>query len=150
LPNTPVNPPPVYAPEVVAETILHCAEHPVRDVFAGGGGKLVSVLGNLAPRWTDKLMKKTLFDAQQSKRPEQDRQDNNLYGPTTALQERGGRTASVWESSFYTRATLHPVLTGAALAATGLTMASFVQRRRIAAETWRKGRAAREYLAHPW
>jgi short-subunit dehydrogenase len=150
LPNEPASPPPVYAPEVVAQTILHCAEHPVRDVFAGGSGKLMSMLGNLAPRLTDKFMQKTLFDGQQSVRPEEDPQDNNLYGPTTALQERGGRTSSVWESSVYTRVSLHPVLTGAALAATGLTMASFVQRRRKAAEGWRKGRAAREYLAYPW
>jgi hypothetical protein len=149
LPNEPATPSPVYAPEVVAKTILHCAEHPVRDVFAGGRGKMVSVLGSLAPRWTDKLMQKELFAAQQSERPEQDPQDNNLYAPTTALRERGGRSASVLESSLYTRASLHPIVTGAALAATGLTMASYVQRRRSAA-AWRKGRAGREYLVYPW
>ena len=58
LANEPTVPPPVYAPEVVAETILYCAEHPVRDVFAGGGGKMLSFLGNLAPRRTDKVMEK--------------------------------------------------------------------------------------------
>jgi hypothetical protein len=150
LPNEPATPPPVYAPEVVAETILHCAEHPVRDVFAGGGGKVVSVLGNLAPRLTDKLMQKTLFDAQQSERPEQDPHDNNLYAPASALQERGGRSPSVFESSLYTLASLHPILTGAVVAATGLTIASYVQRGRSAAAAWRNGRAAREYLAYPW
>jgi short-subunit dehydrogenase len=150
LPNEPVIRPPVYAPEVVAETILHCAEHPVRDVFAGGGGKAFSVLGNFAPRWTDKLMQKTLFDGQQADRPEHDPHDNNLYAPTSALQERGGRSPAVLESSLYTRACLHPVVTCTALAATGLTMASYVQRRRSAAAAWRKGMAAREYLAYPW
>ncbi len=39
LEREPQHVPPVYAPEVVADAILHCAEMPVRDVFAGGGGK---------------------------------------------------------------------------------------------------------------
>jgi short-subunit dehydrogenase len=152
LPNEPASlPPPVYAPEVVAETILHCAEHPVRDVFAGGGGKLVSVLANLAPRLTDKLMEKTVFTAQQHQRLEQGRQDNNLYGPTSALQERSGQASPVHESSLYTQASLHPFLTGAALAATGLTMASYVRRRRSGLATrLPKGQKGREYLAYPW
>ena len=35
-------PPPVYAPEVVATTILKCAERPVRDVTVGGGGRMMT------------------------------------------------------------------------------------------------------------
>ena len=35
----PMNPPPVYAPEPVAEAILHSAEHQQRDVYVGGGGR---------------------------------------------------------------------------------------------------------------
>ena len=37
--------PPVYAPDVVARAILYAAEKPVRDVFAGGGGRLIAALG---------------------------------------------------------------------------------------------------------
>ncbi|MFY2084685.1 short-chain dehydrogenase, partial [Achromobacter xylosoxidans] len=29
-------PPPIYAPELVAEAILHAAQTPVRDLFVGG------------------------------------------------------------------------------------------------------------------
>jgi short-subunit dehydrogenase len=47
--NEPKNPPPIYAPEVVAEVILHSASHPQRDVFAGFGGKMMSASGNYAP-----------------------------------------------------------------------------------------------------
>lgn len=148
LANEPASPGPICAPEVVAETILHCAENPVRDVFAGGSGKLLSMLGSIAPRWTDKVMEKTLFNGQQSGRQEQKLQDSNLYAPTTALQERGGRASRVCQSSLYTQACLHPVLTGAAL--TGLSMATYMQRRREAKRAWRNGRAAREYLAFPW
>ena len=130
LSNEPTNPPPVYAPEVVAETILHCAEHPVRDVFAGGGGKLMSLLGNLAPRLTDKVMEKMMFAAQQLDRPEQDRQDNNLYAPARGLRERGGRAPYVSESSLYTQVSLYPIETAAMLAAAGLTLTSWLSRRR--------------------
>ncbi|HET7909734.1 MAG TPA: SDR family oxidoreductase [Nitrospira sp.] len=119
---------PVYAPEIVAETILHCAEHLKRDVYVGGGAKLVAMAATLAPRLTDRMME-VLFDMQLSDRPQEDRTSNSLYRPTTGLKERGGRAPYVSETSLYTQASLHPVLTGAALAATGLTLASWFFRR---------------------
>ena len=128
LANEPKSPPPVYAPEVVAKTILYCAEHSVRDVFAGGSGKVTSLLGRLAPRLTDKVME-SMFDIQQSDRPEQDR-TNSLYGPTEGLKERGGRSSSVFESSAYTQTSLHPIVTGAVVAmagVAGLTIASLLR-----------------------
>lgn len=64
----PENPPPVYAPETVAEAILHCAENPTRDVFVGAGGKMLSLLGEYAPRLTDKYMENMMIDAQKSDR----------------------------------------------------------------------------------
>jgi short-subunit dehydrogenase len=128
LPTEPALPFPVYAPEVVAETILHCAEHPMRDVYAGGSAKIMATVAGLAPRFTDKLME-SLIDMQLTDRPEDDRTNNSLYGPTSGLKERGGRSGYVAESSLYTQVSLHPLLTGAALAATGLTLASWLFRR---------------------
>lgn len=141
LATEPSFPLPVYAPEVVAEAILHCAEHPTRDVYAGGSAKVMATVGNLAPRLTDKMME-TFFDMQLSDRPDQDRTNNSLYAPTSGLKERGGRAAYVAETSLYTQASLHPLLTGAALAATGLTLASWLRRR---AED-----GPRETGTHPW
>lgn len=128
LPNEPKNASPTYAPEVVAETILYCAEHPVRDVFAGGGAKIVSMLGSLAPRLTDKVMEYTMFAVQQSNQVDSDRQDNGLYGPARALQERGGRALYVAESSLYTQASLHPMVTGAVAALAGAVLISVLRR----------------------
>jgi hypothetical protein len=88
----------------------------------------MATMGNLAPRLTDKVME-ALFDIQLSDRTEEDRTNNSLYAPTTELKERGGRASYVSETSFYTQASLHPVLTGAALAATSLTLASWLLRR---------------------
>ncbi len=141
LATEPSFPLPVYAPEVVAEAILHCAEHPTRDVYVGGGAKVMAMMGNLVPRLTDKLMN-VLFEMQLSDRPEEDRTNNNLYGPTIGLKERGGRAPYVSERSFYTQASLHPMLTGAALAATGLTLASWILRR--------TEQEPKESSTHPW
>jgi len=141
LATEPVFPPPVYAPEVVAEAILHCAEHPTRDVYAGGGAKVIATVANLAPRLTDKMME-ILFDLQSSDQPDEHRTNNSLYGPTTGLKERGGRAPYVSETSLYTQASLHPVLTGVALAATGLTFASWILRK---AE-----QRPKDSGAHPW
>src|SRR6185436_20809429 len=48
----PQNPPPVYAPDLVAEAILHCAENSERDLYVGGGGKMLAAAGQHAPRLT--------------------------------------------------------------------------------------------------
>lgn len=123
LEQEPALPPPMYAPEVVAETILHCAETPVRDVFAGGPAELHSVMGAVAPRLTDWLMETFFFKKQKSGRPP-DHSDDALYRPTTGLMERGRSPGRVRETSLYTRASLHPVLTGALVLGAGLAAAT--------------------------
>jgi short-subunit dehydrogenase len=110
----PALPPPVYAPEAVAEAILHCAETPVRDVFVGGGGKALSVMDKYMPRLGDKVMETFMFDAQKMDEPPlRDPEDNGLYKASGELQERSGRPAYVSESSLYTKASLHPLITAA-------------------------------------
>jgi short-subunit dehydrogenase len=125
LPVEPQNPPPVYAPETVAEAILYSAEHPERDVFVGAGGKAISVGGNYAPRLTDKVMEAALFDIQQTKRPSPVDRKDGLYDASEDLRERGGYDGHVAESSLYTKATLHPLVTGAILLGSGLALAAW-------------------------
>lgn len=120
-------PPPVYAPEVVAEAILHCCEVPERDVFAGGGGKMLSALGYYLPRVTDVVMEKGMAQQQKSGKPRQRRRDA-LYSPTFGLKERGEYDGHVMESSVYTKASLHPLLTGALIVGAGLTIAALAGR----------------------
>ena len=122
LPEQPVNPPPVYAPDVVAEAILECAVRPVRDIFVGGGAKAISLAGHYAPRLTDAAMEASMFSMQQSGR-EPDAQAEGLYAASGTLEERGGYPGHVAESSLYTAASLRPVLMGA-LAAAGLGLAT--------------------------
>ena len=100
--------PPVYAPEVVADVILHAAQQPLRELIAGGSGAKLSA-ARFAPRLADKYMERTTFDSQQTERPTHDRPDN-LYAPVAADGGERGRnwTGHTRESSVYTRAFLHP------------------------------------------
>ncbi|HEY6186121.1 MAG TPA: SDR family oxidoreductase [Pyrinomonadaceae bacterium] len=120
----PTVPPPVYAPEVVAEAILYCAEHPERDVFAGGGGKAISMSEKYAPRLTDKVMEWTMTRMQKSDEPPRPLEDNGLDKAAGGLEERGGGHAYVAESSLYTKASLHPVVTTALVVGAGLAIAA--------------------------
>src|SRR4030095_12438589 len=103
MPVEPQNPPPVYAPDLVAEAILHCAENPERDIYVGGGSKGISVLGQNAPRATDKVMEWMMFDLQQSDRPARSRERHSLDKPSGRSAERGHYDGHVAESSLYTK-----------------------------------------------
>ncbi len=116
--------PPVYAPEVVSEVILHAAQHPLRELIAGGSGAKLSA-ARFAPRLADLYMERWTFDSQSTGRPTNGRADN-LHHPVT---DDGGERGRNWaghtrRSSAYTKAALHParvagaagVLLGAAIA----------------------------------
>jgi len=129
----PALPEPIYAPEIVAEVILHCAETPERDMFAGGSAKLHSVQEKYMPRLTDWFMERSLIPKMKSGRPA-NRSDDALYRPTTGLQQRGKSPGRPRESSLYVRATLHPFVTallagGGALAAAALARAAIAGKR---------------------
>jgi hypothetical protein len=102
----PKNPPPVYAPELVAETILYAAEHPVRDLFVGSAGKMFQIAEKLAPRSTDRLMERTMFRQQHSGRPKRER--DGLFAANNDLRERGDDSGMTRETSLYTAAMTHP------------------------------------------
>src|SRR5687767_10607212 len=61
--------PPVYAPEIVADAILECAERPVRDVIVGGMGKAISLAQTVSPRLTDKYMERSTTESQMTNLP---------------------------------------------------------------------------------
>jgi short-subunit dehydrogenase len=122
LKTEPLNPPPVYAPDVVAQAILHCAQHPERDVIVGGGGRALAEAGHHLPHLTDKWMTATMFDVQRSGKPKGANHRDSLHSPTEGGQERGGYGGHVAESSVYTRASLHPWLVGLLIAGSGFAV----------------------------
>ncbi len=122
----PKNPAPVYAPEVVAEVILHCATHPTRDAFAGAGGKMLSAQGYYAPRLTDKVMERTTIKQQRSDQPPHGA-ENGLFDPAGALQERGGHPGRVFERSLYSKIATHPLRSAAIVLGAGLAVAAVLK-----------------------
>src|SRR5947199_5260407 len=110
----PTLPPPVYAPEVVAEAILHCAEHPQRDVLVGGGAKQMSSMESVSPRLTDKYMQATMFGGQRRGEAPRPGSGRGLWDANEDLSEHGDYPGHVMKSSLYTKAALHPVITGVA------------------------------------
>jgi len=131
----PENPAPVYAPETVAEAILYCAVNPTRDVFVGAGGKMLSLAGEYAPRLTDKYMETMMIEAQKTDKPQDFNPNEGLYESLDSrLLERGGYEGHVSESSIYTKASLHPLITtaatGAAFVALGAGLAYLVSNRK--------------------
>ena len=118
----PKPPAPVYAPEVVANAILRAAEHPVRDITIGGGGRLLTAMGTAMPRLTDFYMERAMFRGQRSSVPSPGR-SGNLFRPEGQENvERGDYQGHVMGSSMYTQAALSPAK---ALLAAGLGLAVF-------------------------
>jgi NAD(P)-dependent dehydrogenase (short-subunit alcohol dehydrogenase family) len=118
----PKPPAPVYAPEVVANAILRAAEHPVRDITIGGGGRLLTAVGSALPRLTDYYMERMMFSSQRSD-VASERRRGNLYEPAAAENlESGGYVGRVLRSSMYTQFALSPTR---ALFAAGLGIAVF-------------------------
>ena len=106
-------PPPVYAPELVADAILRAAERPVRDVYVGGGGRLYPALDAVAPRLLDRLMERTMFSAQRGRGPAGSQ--DSLHAPGDDGRVRNRKFGYVREHSIYGAASRHPWLTAAAL-----------------------------------
>lgn len=121
----PTLPSPMYSPEIPAQVILHCAVTPERDMFAGGSAKLHSVQGAVMLRMVDWIMEWLYFDKQKSGKPANHHADA-LNKPTTGLQQRGPSEECVRETSAYTKASMHPLLTGAIVVGTGLAVAALL------------------------
>lgn len=118
--------PPVYAPEVVSEVILHAAEHPLRELIAGGSGAKLSA-ARFAPRLADLSMERWTFASQSTTTPVDGRPDN-LYTPVSADGgERGrNRNGHTRESSVYSCAVLRPGATTAIAAGVALGLGAAV------------------------
>ncbi len=86
----PMPAPPIYQPSVVAEAILYAAEHPTRDIFAGGAGKMLWLTQRMAPALLDSILAKSGFEGQQTKEPKSEDAPDNLYHPIGGYDKIGG------------------------------------------------------------
>jgi short-subunit dehydrogenase len=116
--------PPVYSPDVVAEAILHAAEHPTRDLLVGGAAKMMSAMRKTSLAGTDRFMEATQFKGQKTDRPKPEYADILYTPPDDSGSVYGDYDGHVMKSSVYTRARMHPFVSTAVLAGVGLAVAA--------------------------
>jgi short-subunit dehydrogenase len=136
LSDEPKHVPPVYSPTPVASAILHCAETPVREVFVGAGGKGIAALGQWWPWLADRMMSGVVIPGTYSGKSPQPRGRSALDRPSERLAERGDYPGHVARSSIYTVASLHPVMTGAAILGAGLALGALMRPARKRRSRW--------------
>lgn len=119
LDREPKLPAPVYAPEEVALAILHAAAHPQRNIYVGGGSKLFSSFNKVAPSAID-WMNAHVMPGQEVRSDEAPRNpQGGLHEPGIGGRVHGDHPGYVFEKSYYTRAAMHPLVTGTLVALVG-------------------------------
>ena len=124
LPYEPKGPQPVFAPELVAEAILNCAQHSTRDMFVGESAKLHSVMGGIMPRLTDYQMEQGIDSQQNSGRPREANRRDGLYETNSDLRERDPNYKFIFEESPMQRAYLNPLVTTSLIIGGGIAIAA--------------------------
>jgi len=125
LPYEPTLPPPIYAPELVAEAILFCAENQVRDFYVGEMAKLRSSMAHFTPKLGSMMMEATIDSMQNSGKPALVSRTDGLYDTNSNLRERGREDRYVLETSPYVTARMHPLLTAGLLLGGGVALAAW-------------------------
>ena len=104
----PKGPPPVYQPSVVADCVLHAAEHPVRDLYAGGGGRQMVLSQLTMPRQVDAVLGRFGIPLERTKEPTPGGSPGNLYAPRTEdNRTEGDFSGRARRFSLYTWSRLH-------------------------------------------
>lgn len=100
---------PIYQPEHVADAVLYAAEHPVRELFVGGGAKMVVMGKRLMPRAVESYLLATAFRNQRTNEPKSDDAPSGLYAPETGDDRvHGDFTHLARKHSLYTWMQTHP------------------------------------------
>ncbi|MEY4520476.1 MAG: hypothetical protein RLZZ499_3076 [Cyanobacteriota bacterium] len=73
--------PPYYSPQLVAQAILHTAEHPTRDFIVGDVGRILDLAQRLSPELMDAILVAIGFSGQRTSEPKSAEGQNNLYAP---------------------------------------------------------------------
>jgi NAD(P)-dependent dehydrogenase (short-subunit alcohol dehydrogenase family) len=71
--------PPIYEPEPFAQGVLHCCEHPVRELPIGWGAQTLLWGQKLSPRVGDWVLRRTGWKSQHTGEPKPAGSPDNLY-----------------------------------------------------------------------
>ncbi|SFC32890.1 NADP-dependent 3-hydroxy acid dehydrogenase YdfG [Alkalibacterium subtropicum] len=117
----------MYPPESVATSILYAAEHPVRDMYVGGQSKVMSLMGALLPRLTDRYLEKSIYSTNYDESGDAESPlQSTLYGEGEQLNERGDSSGRTRKGSWMVKAKKHPLLFLVPLTIVGVTSLSFL------------------------
>jgi short-subunit dehydrogenase len=130
-------PPPVYRPEEVANAILYAATHVERDIYVGGGGKLMSSLNKRLPGVMDVVSRKVLAKGELKDEPVKYK-FSALHNPGEDGKIEGNQPGNVRKTSYYMRSSLNPALTGLAIAAAGMATLAYIGRKALESNKERK------------
>lgn len=86
----PTGVPPYYQPQLVADAILHVAEHPTRDIIVGDVGRVLDVMQKVSPHLVDWMLKLIAIEGQHTKIKKSADDPNNLYGPIQGYERAEG------------------------------------------------------------
>lgn len=130
LTGTPMrNPPPVYAAHVVADAILYCAGHRVREITVGGGGRLLASFYAAAPGIAEPLFARLIPLLHRDRRSRARKTDDGLYDPTEdGLYEEADypmvrQYSALAQARMHPRATVGGLVLLAALVTAGVLLA---------------------------
>ena len=114
---------PIYPPEVVAESIVFAAEHPRREIFVGGYGKLLDIMQRISPKLVD-FQLLNIDDAEaklQADGPQEEGMDNMFTPAHDRGPVHGGYDDRSLSTSIYTKTfEWHPILKPIALGTAAL------------------------------
>ncbi|MCM3779210.1 SDR family oxidoreductase [Microbacterium hydrocarbonoxydans] len=122
--HRPAGPPPFYGSEVVAACIAYAAEHPVDEIYAGGGGRMLALAQTVAPGLLDAVLGRWGVRMMHTREASSPRQGNlavpDHHDDPGALPRRGRR----W--SIYTWLVRHPRARRRMLTASAITAAALL------------------------
>jgi NAD(P)-dependent dehydrogenase (short-subunit alcohol dehydrogenase family) len=121
---------PIYEPSLVAEAVLHAAEHPVREIYVGGAGRSLAWMQRLAPTLVDRLLSRFGYRPQMTDEAKTDQAPNNLYDHMEGYdQVQGSFNKEARSVSLYTGLKIHPELLWGLLALGGMGYAILSRRK---------------------
>jgi NAD(P)-dependent dehydrogenase (short-subunit alcohol dehydrogenase family) len=115
----PTGVPPYYQPELVAEAIVHVAEHPTRDIIVGDVGRALDLLQKLSPHTADWLLTLIGIEGQHTNIPKAATDTHNLYEATADYKQARGDYSDKTIPSFLDWLDWYPLAKWGAVAGAG-------------------------------
>jgi short-subunit dehydrogenase/ElaB/YqjD/DUF883 family membrane-anchored ribosome-binding protein len=110
------NPQPVYATHVVADTILYCASHPIREITVGGGGRLIASFYAVLPGLAEPLFARFAPSLMRDRRSAYEPYDDGLYDPNDDGLDEEVHYPMVRQFSALAEVRKHPGISGGVVA----------------------------------